>query len=193
MPTDENRMLAKLINSAFGSKQNTRIVEYLNEDNSLQIPILICPSSPSEDSTIYATVGLSDYSMYQDGHEFPTRLEIISAGNTDIDWLPNVISTAAFYIVQKRWLCCPGAILVNALKGYVFDSDLKHLYFTVPFLWQDELKVVQLRTKKVTWLLAIPITDAEHEYCKKHGDEKFEEMLERNRVNVFDLTRHSVI
>lgn len=190
---DENKILAKITHKAFGSQSNARVIEYLNDDETLKIPMLICPSHPQQNLTAYATIGLSDYSMYQDNCEFPTRLEIICVGNTDLNWLPNALSTAAFYIMKERWLCHPGATLVDILDGYAGDSKLKHLYFTSPFLWETDLKTIDLTNKQVAWLLAIPITNNEYEYRKQNGDEKFEELMEKNNVDVFDLTRESIV
>jgi hypothetical protein len=48
MTNNQNKMLAKLMHSAFGNKPNARVVEYLNDGESLRIPILICPDSPLE-------------------------------------------------------------------------------------------------------------------------------------------------
>jgi len=181
------------VHSTFGDKPNARVVEYLDDDESLRIPILICPDSPLENFTTYATIGLSDYPMYQNNREFPSRLEIISVGNTGLEWFPNVVSTAAFYIMQNRWLCHPGGTLLNVLNDYALNLDLIHLYFTSPFLWQEELKTLQLETKMVSWLLAIPITDAEYKYIKDYGNEKFEDLLEKSEIDVFDMNRHSAI
>lgn len=190
---DENKMLAKITHKAFGSQPNASVVEYLNNDETLKVPILICPDHPQQNFTAYATIGLSDYSMRQGNREFPTRLEIISIGNTKIKWLPGALSTAAFYIMKEKWLCHPGATLVDILNGYAIDSDLEHLYFTSPFLWETDLKTIELATKQVAWLLAIPITNREYEYRKQYGNEKFEELMEKNNASVFDLTRKSII
>ena len=42
-------------------------------------------------------------------------------------------------------------------------------------------------------LWAFPITDAEEEYLSKYGVEKFEDLLEKHEVNVFDLNRSSIV
>ncbi|BDA74980.1 hypothetical protein RIVM261_087770 [Rivularia sp. IAM M-261] len=44
MTTNENKMLAKFMCNAFGSNQNARVINYLNADESLSIPILSCPN-----------------------------------------------------------------------------------------------------------------------------------------------------
>jgi len=192
MPTDENKMLAKFIRNTFGANPNTRIINYLNEDESTSIPILSCPESPYKDLTAYATVGLSDYPMYQDNKEFDVRVEIVGVCDSSIEWFPNILSTSAFYVIQKGWLCCPGAVLKNVVNMYDSSTELKHIYFTSPFLWQEQLKTLQLETKKVAWLLSILVTDAEYNYIKQHGADKFEDLLEESDADVFNIARHSV-
>jgi hypothetical protein len=193
MPTDENKMLAKFMRNTFGINPNARIVDYLNEDESTSIPILSCPESPYKGLTTYATIGLSDYPMYHDNKEFDLRVEIVGVGDSSIDWFPNILSTSAFYVIQKGWLYSPGAVVENLVSMYEANTELKHIYFTSPFLWSEQLKTLQLETKKVAWLLSILITDSEYQYLKQHGSDKFEELLEERDADVFNIARNSVI
>lgn len=193
MATDENKMLAKFMHNAFGSNQNARVINYFNADESLAIPILSCPESPSEGLTAYTTVGLSDYPMYQDNEEFHVRLEIIGVCDSNIEWFPNILSTCAFYLIQEGWLYSPGSVLKNIVNIYDSETQLKHVYFTSPFLWEEELKALQLETKKIAWLICILITDAEYNYRQQNGSDKFEELLEESYTDVFNIARHSVV
>ena len=43
----------------------------------------------------------------------------------------------------------------------------------------------------LTWLLAIPISDAEFQYIQHNGDEAFEELLEQSGVDFSDIYRNS--
>lgn len=61
MTIDENKILAKFMHKIFGNNPNASVINYLNDDESLCIPILSCPKNPCEGFTTYATVGLSDY------------------------------------------------------------------------------------------------------------------------------------
>lgn len=194
MATDENKMLAKFMRNVFGGHPNTRVVNYLNSDDSINIPLLICPEHPRENLTTYATIGLSDYPMYDDceEEEFPVRLEIISVGNSNIDWFPNILATCAFYLMQEGWLYSPGSVLKNIANTYESDIQFKHIYFTNPFLW-EELKVLELETKKIAWLLCILISDSECNYREQNGSEKFENLLQEKGADVFNLERDSVL
>ena len=60
-------------------------------------------------------------------------------------------------------------------------------------MWGDTLGSVQLTAKKVAWLLAVPISEAEYEYRKKYGDHSFEHLLEVKDVEFFDVERPSCV
>jgi antitoxin YqcF len=193
MPTLDNKTIAKLTLEAFGGSNQARVFNYLDDNEVLTIPILTCPDMPQPGFTSYATIGLSDYQMFQDNIEFTTRLEIVGVGNSDITWFSNVLSTCAFYVMRSGWLCCPGSVLQDVVRLYSPSSEFRHMYFTSPFYWEDSLKTIQLETKQVSWLLAFPITDEEYQYLKINGDNEFENLLETNDADVFNLNRESVI
>lgn len=192
MATNENKTLAKFMRNTFAYTPNVSVVNHLNNDDSLGIHIIHCPESPSEGLTTYATVGLSDYPMYQDNEEFHVRLEIIGVCDSDIDWFPNILATCAFYLIQEGWLFSPGAVLKNIVNIYDSETQLKHIYFTSPFLW-EKLHTLQLKSKKVAWLLCILISDAECDYREQNSSDKFEDLLEKSNTDVFNVARHSVI
>ena len=45
----------------------------------------------------------------------------------------------------------------------------------------------------VKWLMAIPISDNELEYLNNNGVDAFENLLEQNDTEVFDIYRKSII
>lgn len=197
MATPENKALAKYVLNIFGGTPNVK--EYLDEEEKLSIDLLSCPYTDPDteeklkEVTYYCTLGLSDYPMHQDGKEFAVRLEIVGACYKDVKWFPNTLATSAFYVIKKGWLCRPGVVLSNIVHMYEPTSKLQHLYFTAPFLWENELKTIQLETKKVSWLMAIPITDSEYKYLQQYGDEKFEELLQENEIDICDIERESIV
>jgi antitoxin YqcF len=194
MPTPENKALAKLALAAFGGNPEAKVINYREDDNEASyIPILSCPDSPYEKFISYSTVGLSDYPMYQHDVEFHARIELVGACNHSVSWFPNLLAFCAFHIMHSGWLCRPGAVLLDANIDCIEQSIFRHVYFTAPFFWEETLKTVDFQDKKVAWLLAIPITEDEYEYCKAHGDIEFETLLESKNVDVFDLTRESSI
>jgi hypothetical protein len=191
-PSDENKKIAKHAAAAFGGAPS--VSEYLHDTEPLAIPILSCESSPCEGVTAYSTVGLSDFPMLDGGGaDFPVRLEIAGACATQAAQFANVVSTAAFIIMRTRKPYHPGAVMRGVVQEYFPATTVPHLYFTTPFLWEDSPKTLDCGTKKASWLLVVPISDAEMRFLEKHGDNALEDLFEKEQIDVFDLDRSSVV
>ncbi|WP_235664323.1 suppressor of fused domain protein, partial [Pseudomonas savastanoi] len=84
------------------------------------------------------TIGLSEIPLVdEDGTEFITRIELCSAVPTIFEAWENVIASAAFFIEQRRKPVVPGAVLENVVNQYFPKTKMPHLYFSIPFLWND--------------------------------------------------------
>jgi antitoxin YqcF len=55
------------------------------------------------------------------------------------------------------------------------------------------LKTLDCKTKKVSWLLAMPISEAEYCYLKEHGEEALESLLEERHADFADPDRSSIV
>lgn len=196
-PSEENKALFKLLFKTLeeiGDVSNISVINYRHDTEPISIEIVFSPNNPSAKYTTYSTLGLSDYSMYEygDSQEYPVRLELIGVAQSDIAYFSNIMATLAFYVMRQSLFFYPGAILPNIVPIYDSSSKLKHIYFSDPFFWSP-LSLVEMKTKKVAWLWAFPVTDAEEKYISKHGSDEFESLLEKNEVNVFDMNRSSII
>lgn len=76
---------------------------------------------------------------------------------------------------------------------YYEDSEMKHLIFVSPFLWENKLMPLDLGTKTVNWLLCIPISENELEYRMKNGASALEDLFQEKDIDIFDINRNSVI
>jgi hypothetical protein len=197
MVTEENKELARMAVSAFGKKWSYdgswSIVKYRDANEELAVDILSCFDSPTTGINSYSTIGLSDYPMHKAGKEFGLRLEVAGMSKSSVEWFPNLLSSVAFYVMRTGRLCAPGFVWQNAVEEYASGLEMRHLYFTAPFMWGDTLGCVQLTNKKVAWLLAVPTSEAEYKYRKKYGDHSLEHLLEIKDVDFFDVERPSVV
>jgi hypothetical protein len=130
--------------------------------------------------------------MLKDGQEFPARLEIAGACASADEFFANILASAAFCIMRTKRLYFPGSVMPNYVREYYSTTTVPNLYFTAPFIWEDSLKTLDCGTKKVSWLLAMPISDAEQDYLNEHGDDALEDLFEKHQIDIFDLTRTSV-
>ena len=191
-PSQENKLVARYTAAAFGGKP--KVVEHVHDSEPLSVDVLECADRPQDGVTAYATIGLSDYPMYDDdGSEFPTRVEFVGACASDRDLFPNVLATAAFIVMRTNRLVYPGAVIPDCVSEYYKRATVPHLFFAAPFLWDEDLQTHKFGKKTVTWLLGVPITDAEGEFLVKNGDEALEALFEREQIDIFDLRRRSVV
>ena len=125
--------------------------------------------------------------------EFPTRIELAAICAEPAESFPNVLASAAFRIMQSDELYHPGTVIPGVVNQYYPSSNVPHLYLTAPSLWADRLKTTDYGTKQVSWLLAMPISEAEYSYLVEHGDHDLERLLEHRDVDLANLDRASVI
>ena len=187
----DDKKIAKTLATAFGVKPTVKA--YWDEAERVSIDILRCPSPVVSNIVDYGTIGLSNHPIYNQGKEFKVRLELVSTAKQEFDYIPNLLSTAAFIIIKNKWFCHPGAVLMSMIDMYDRDVEVKHLYFTSPSLWDDNLETQDLETKTVTWLQAIPITEQERHYIIENGDEALENVFEQSQIDVSDLNRKSAV
>jgi hypothetical protein len=63
-----------------------------------------------------------------------------------------------------------------------------------PFPWPSLQESLDLPDRKVSWLMAIPISDAEYEYAQEKGPGALEDLLvKEHEIDVADLIRPSVV
>jgi antitoxin YqcF len=131
--------------------------------------------------------------MLKNGEECPTRLELAGACASSDQFFANVLAASAFCIIQTQRLYSPGSVMPSYVREYYPSTTVPHLYLTAPFLWEDALKTLDCGTKKVSWLLVVPISDAENAFLDENGDAALEDFLQEQQIDVFDLSRQSVV
>jgi hypothetical protein len=186
----ENKRIARYVADAFGG--DCRVDEYANDSENLFVGVLRCADQPQTGVTSYSTIKLSDHPMTDGVQEFPTRLELAGVCMSTATWFPNVLASAAFTIMQSEGVYRPGTVLQDLVHRY-HPSELRHLYLTAPFLWERKLTTLDCGTKKVSWLLAVPISETERVYLLAHGDNAFERLLERERADFANPDRTPVV
>ena len=189
--SDENKTIAKTLVKAFGG--TPRVQRFWDEEEKSFVDILTCSERPERGVTCYSTIGLSDTPLLKDGAEYPTRLEIVGACGSGFTGFDNALSTAAFCIINSSWFCYPGAIFPDVLKMYEISPTMSHLMFVPPFLWEEELQTTVLKSKTVSWLLSVPISEKELLFAEENGTDALEKLFADMQVDIYDLERNSVV
>ena len=186
---DKNKLVASEILKAVGG--NPTVKRYRDTSDKKYIDIFCSNNRPYDGIITCATIGLSDYNVGLSNQSKMIRIEILGACNNEQIEFPNILSTAAFEIIDRAE-CNYGLILPRLIELYYPNINMKHICLISPFLW-DELKTIELPDIKVAWLLMVPISDEEMNYALKYGVDELESLFEEANIDIFDLNRLSVI
>lgn len=176
--------------------QGTPVVHAYYDDAKVRSFSILTTNNSIEDGIkSIGTIGLSEIPLVdEDGKEFITRVELCSAVPISEELWDNIIASAAFYIEQRRLSVSPGDILENIVEDYYPNTKMPHLYFSIPFLWNDghfeELLVSDLR---VNWLQCFAIHESEKKFVQTHGFEAFEDLLSDQEIDIFDSERAAAL
>lgn len=188
--SNENKIIAKTALHAFGGKPS--VSKYWDENNVSNIDMLSTVNRPFDGVSSYSTIGLSDHSIELTVDETPLRIEIVGASATDYEQFPNILSSCAFCIINSKFSVSHGKVFRDIIKMYYSNTEMKHVLFVSPFLWED-LKTLEFPNKKVAWLLAVPISENEYLFAQEKGIDSLEELFEQEEINIFDLERESIL
>ena len=188
--SNENKMIAKVALDVFGGEPT--VFQYWDDNDISDIDILSVANRPTDGISIYSTLGLSDYSIDYSLENKLLRVEIVGVCATIYEEFANVIATCAFCVINSDYSIAPGEVFPDILKMYFPSSDMKHILFVPPFLWED-LKTMDLPTKNVAWLLAVPISEKEYQFACEKGSDLLEELFEQKKIDIYDLERKSVL
>ena len=188
--TKENKIIARTALESFGGKPS--VSKYWDENKVSSVDILSTIDRPYEGVTSYSTIGLSDYSIGYSVDEKPLRIEIVGASATLFEFFPNIVSTCAFNIINTKLPIAHGEIFKGVVRMYYPNSEMEHVLFTSPFLW-EKLNSIDFLDKKVTWLLAVPISKKELLFAEEEGTEALVDLFEKKDIDIFDIRRNSVL
>lgn len=171
-----------------------KVFSFKDETEENNIEIYIGEDRPDLSLATYSTIGLSEYpiGVIDSNSGRQIRVEFIGMCDRKFEEFPNILASCAFNIIKDKDSCFPGMVYQNMIEEYYDGIEMRHIYFTSPSYW-EYLDGFDLDGNYVTWLFAIPISDNELDYLEKYGADEFENLLEDNKTEVFDLYRKSVI
>lgn len=189
-----NQTLAKRVAYAFSGVSRTR--RNWDAEECSYVDLLTTYDYPRRGVTSYSTVGLSGWPLIINEREHEARLEIVGACGSDSTDFHRALVTSAFCIINSKWSCFPGQIFPDVLSMYNASSTMSHFLFTPPFLWKGLNESIEVEGRKVVWLMAVPVSEAELQvgknYAEKRPSDVLVDELERQQVDVCDLARPSI-
>lgn len=184
-----NKLIANNALKIFNARP--RIFRYADEREEKTVDLMLCESCPDEGITSYGTIGLFNCNIGLTYEEKPLRTELLGACASSIEDFANIVTTAAFEIMDGK-CAYPGYIINDIVSMYIDNSDMEHILLTYPFLWGDVHNSV-FDDITVAYLMAIPISGKEKEYCLKNGLDALECVFEEKQIDIFDIFRPSAL
>ena len=189
--SEANKQIAKDMRAVFDGAE-CRVINDLDKDEKSEIHVLHSTETPEEGLIAYCTIGLSDYPDDSYTVDPPLGVEILAVSN-----LPDfgeVVSTAAFCVINSGYRVQPGAVFPGVVKLHHPDTTVPNLMFIHPYLWDDEaLQSRVYEDKTVAWLQAVPISDTETEYVLENGADALSALFEERDPDFIDLERDSIV
>ncbi|MGK9237006.1 suppressor of fused domain protein [Inquilinus limosus] len=183
----ENKALHRYLSTLLGSAQVRR---YWDEAEKSRIDLLEAQDVPAPKVTTWATIGLSDTPTGLAVNGVPLGVELLFASNSVNSRAPNILATCAFNVINSNMESTPGVIYPKVIEMYYKNTDVKHILLNNPYLWDIETR--KFDSKIVAWLLAVPISDAEHAIAESKGVDHLTKALEARHVDIFNLRRKSI-
>jgi hypothetical protein len=190
-PCQDNKIIAKTVASVFGGAP--KVLRYRDETEEYFVDILSSRNCPRNGIESHSTVNLSDYSIDFTYKDIPVRVELLGACGTNYALFANMMSTCAFCVIKDAHPCFPGSIFHDVVKMYYPSYSMKHVMIVPPFLWDGKFRSVEFKTKQVAWLLMVPISESECRFAEVRGSDSLESVFEKEQIDIFDLSRASVI
>ncbi|MBW8729344.1 MAG: suppressor of fused domain protein [Inquilinus limosus] len=183
----ENKALHRYLSTLLGSG---KVHRYWDEAEESSIDILEIKDVPAPKVTTWATIGLSDAQTGLTVTGVPLRVEFIFSSMTVNSRAPNILATCAFNVINSKMKSEPGVIYPRVIEMYYKNIDVAHVLLGNPYLWDMETQ--KFDTKVVAWLVAVPISGAEHAFADDKGVDHLERALEARKVDIFNLRRKSI-
>jgi len=184
-------LLRNYIEAGFGGVTNP---EKYSIENKYDVFIIEAKNSPYEDFNSFSSFGLSKYQLKGVNGLMPFRVEILSGSVAGVENYSRVVVSAVTYFIDSGTCYAPGSLILNGTeKSRIKYGDLPHLYLTTPMYWKHDFGGIGLSQYDVKFLCVFPISEKELLFCKKYGSEKFEELLEREEADIFNIGRPSIL
>lgn len=157
------------------------------------IKILRFPDRPVPGVVTYATLGLSDAILAMPGGR-TVREELLLAVYESVDGaaLAGMLMTFAEYVAKGGRALLRGDV-VGPSDPILPSVRARAIYATLPVAFEDGIETLSATTPPTVfvWLLPVPASDAH--FVKSRGWEAFEDRLEAQPVDLWDLNRAGVV
>ncbi|GGN93752.1 antitoxin YqcF [Actinoplanes lobatus] len=184
-----NRALARDLADTVGGTPTARRY-YLDDARTRHVDIAKFVDRPQPGVITYATLGLSDTPLPRQVRP-PLGVEVLGVCDAKVAFHV-VLAAIAGRVKTRSEHGEPGAVFPNVVPAQM-SATLRHAVLVPQFLWESAFGTRVVDYKTVAWLLAVPISDAERDFCAEHGPDALEARFEQARIDIFNPNRPSAV
>ena len=199
MPTEFERAVLAYESERIG--RFSRVIEHLNDDETIRIPVAEADASPDPGLTSYATIGLSrfDNDLRADSGR-PLRVELLATARSELSFVAGGLANCALNVASGDYWAQPGLVFPDVFSGYDDAVTTPHGLLWYPFQWDATFEGLTLDGLDIEWLLVLPITAAEMAFIDQRGAgpngqgaNALIDAFEASSTDVWDLHRASAL
>lgn len=138
------------------------------------------------DPWVYVTVG-----AWESTPNDPHGLELVLLSPDEEPLMVELLAMATYLHSDPRYRLDVGRT-IDIGRPWVEGSKADHLLVSLPYPFGPNLEHLELAGKHIRFLWLVPITRSEAELVRTGGLESFEQLLERDGVDVLDPARLAV-
>ena len=199
MPSDFEKAVLAYEQQRLG--RFTRVTAHKSADDAITIPVATAPDSPESGLTTVATIGLSQHDNgLTNAARRPLRVELLATGRSEYEFLADGLANAALNVASGEDQARPGLVCPGVFGGYAPNVTTPHGLLWFPFPWGQRFEGMEQDGLSIEWLLVIAISQSEMDFIAANGPgykgagvEKLIDAFERERADVWDFTRPSVV
>jgi hypothetical protein len=157
------------------------------------IQVVNFENQPESGVNTYATLGLSDHIIELSGSKFIRQELLISANDTtSSDAVAGLVLSLAEHVVRRGSALLRGEVIGPGVP-VVAGSTLTAIYVTDPSPFEKSLTEFSSELPATVFAYLIPITKAEARLVSDMGWRWFEDQLEQQNPDIWDLVRSETI
>ncbi len=170
-----------------------RVTRHWNDDESVWVDIFSAADRPQPGVTTWATLGMSrfdaDYEV-ADGRDM--RVELVGEVDSAVTTFGHMLTSCALNLVGGGYGLELDTVYPDIVRQYEPDVSTAHMLLTGVFSFEG-LDEIEGDDEVLVFLQAVPITDDEFAFARRHDAEDLADLLARVRPNLLDLDRPSVV
>jgi hypothetical protein len=170
-------------------------------DPEKQFSIDIFSAQLKDGITLHATIGLLEInqadaiSSEETSEKAEIYTELLLTADEDQEYAGHILAAAALQMIKEGWNAYPNACFKRMVELEYPNANTQHLYFLTPQIIDPALEEVNIGTKIIRPLVALPISDSEFAHWEKtkRDPSKLLRLFDKAKPEISNFNRESIV